>query len=54
MSGPIHFSITFKISVFFEISKNTFVEETEELKQNAAGAGLTAVSYTHLTLPTKA
>ena len=25
----------------FEISKNTFVEETEELKQNAAGAGLT-------------
>ena len=25
----------------FEISKNTFVEETEELKKNAAGAGLT-------------
>ena len=25
----------------FEMSKNTFVEETEELKQNAAGAGLT-------------
>ena len=25
----------------FEISKNTFVEETEELKQNTAGAGLT-------------
>ena len=37
----------------YKLSTDTFVEENEKLKSTAAGAGLEAVSYTHLTLPTK-
>ena len=38
----------------YKLSEETFVDESESSKTKAAGAGLTAVSYTHLTLPTKA